>query len=86
MQYQFEIHYYKFTFNFHAYYEFFIRNREGDKIKMIMRAQKNTFSLNTNFYSIYYVNPNNPSSDVKNLVGKLKHNTLKTEYNLYDID
>ena len=51
-----------------------------------MRAQKNTFSLNANFYSIYYVNPNNPSSDVKNLVGKLKHNTLKTEYNLYDID
>ncbi len=51
-----------------------------------MKAQKNTFSLNTNFYSIYCINPNNPSSDKKEFVGKLKHNTVKTEYNLYDID
>lgn len=48
-----------------------------------MRAQKDSLTVSSS-YQMLAVNPN----DLKNkqFTAKLKYNTLKSEYNLYDID
>jgi hypothetical protein len=82
MRYIFEIHLYKFQFTFNTYFEFYLRNTNGE-MTMLLKSEKDGLSVSS--AHLLYVFEQNDSSK-KEFTAKLKYNTLKSEYNLYNVD
>jgi len=49
----------------------------------LLKSEKDSFTVSLS-HLLYATNPNN--SNEKEFAAKLKYNTVKSEYNLYDVD
>lgn len=59
-----------------------MRNSEGDMIHLA-RSEKDSLTVSS-AHLLYATNPQ--KSGNKEFLAKLKYNTVKSEYNLYDVD